>query len=143
MEIKHTSRPDGQPAAVQRLNNLAATNRKSTLRELLPTLDALQRQGVPYSEMAAALAMEGFALKAESVRKALIRWRKRQIDAPHASTAPTNPPPNHRSGAKPYSSPQTKPSVTPAITSKADLVRLRIDSDPIDLNELAELGRKK
>ncbi|MPS82436.1 MAG: hypothetical protein E2591_30695 [Achromobacter sp.] len=143
MEKKNTSQYSVQPTTVQRLNKLAATNPKSKLRELLPTLDALQRQGVPYSEMAAALAMEGFALKAESVRKALIRWRKRQIDTPHASTAPTNPPPNHRSSAKPYSSPQTKPPVTPAITSKADLVRLRIDSDPIDLNELAELGRKK
>jgi hypothetical protein len=143
MEKKHTSQPDVQPTAVQRLNNLGAMSRRPKLRALLPTLDALQRQGVPYSEMAEALAIEGHVLKAESVRKALIRWRKRQIGADSATPAPMNSEANHDSGAQSSSSPQPKRPVTPAITSKADLVRLRKTSDHIDLDELAELGRRK
>lgn len=110
---------------------------------MLPTLDALQRQGVPYSEMAEALTMEGHSLKPESVRKALNRWRKRQVGPPSAHPASTTPAPNHDSGATPPSTPPANPAVTPTITSKADLVRLRNASDPIDLNELAEIGRRK
>ena len=74
MEKKHTSQPDVQPAAVQRLNNLGAMSRRPKLRALLPTLDVLQRQGVPYSEIAEALAIEGHVLKAESVRKAPVSY---------------------------------------------------------------------
>lgn len=143
MEKKNTSQYGVPPATVQRLNNLATTSRKPRLRALLPTLDALQRQGVPYSEMAEALAIEGHQMKAESVRKALIRWRKRQVGPPSAGPNPTNPPPHHDLGATPPSKSQAVPKVAPTITSKADLVRLRIASTPIDLNELAELGRKK
>ncbi|CUJ49592.1 hypothetical protein [Achromobacter kerstersii] len=143
MEKKHSSQSEVHPTTVQRLNNLGNTSRKSKLRALLPTLDTLQRQGVPYSEMAEALAMEGYALKAESVRKALIRWRKRQIDAPHARAAPTNSTADVDAGAKRISSQVARMPVTLAITSKADLVRLRKTSDHIDLNELAELGRRK
>ncbi|WP_312431627.1 hypothetical protein [Achromobacter sp.] len=143
MEKKSTSQHGDQPTAVQRLNNLGATSRKARLRALLPTLDALQRQGVPYSEMAQALAEEGYALKAESVRKALLRWRKGQGDPPSASHVPTNPPPRHDSSATPPSTPPANPALSPTITSKADLVRLRQTSDHIDLNELAEIGRKR
>ncbi|WBX89167.1 hypothetical protein [Achromobacter mucicolens] len=143
MEKKSTSQHGDQPAAVQRLNNLGATSRKARLRALLPTLDALQRQGVSYSEMAEALDKEGYALKAESVRKALIRWRKRQVGPPSANPIPTTPTPNHDSGAPSRSAPPANPAVTPTITSKGDLVRLRTASDPIDLNELAEIGRRK
>jgi hypothetical protein len=140
MEKKNTSQHGDQPTAVQRLNNLGATSRKARLRALLPTLDALQRRGVPYSEMAEALAKDGYALKAESVRKALIRWRKGQDGPPSDSHVPTSPSPLYDSGATPPSNP---PAVPPTITSKADLVRLRQTSDHIDLNELAEIGRKK
>lgn len=143
MEKKHTSQPDVRPTAVQRLNNLGAMSRRPKLRALLPTLDTLQRQGVPYSEMAEALAIEGLLLKAESVRKALIRWRKRQTSPDAATPAPISPKASHDSGAQSSACPQPKPPLTPPITSKADLVRLRTASDPIDLNELAELGRKK
>ncbi|WP_424624493.1 hypothetical protein [Achromobacter marplatensis] len=143
MEKKNTSQYGVQPTTVQRLNNLGNTSRKARIRALLPTLDALQRQGVPYSEMAEALAMEGHTLKAESVRQALLRWRKRQVGPPSANPVATNPPPPPDSGATPPSNPPAHPAVPPTITSKADLVRLRKTSDHIDLNELAELGRRK
>ncbi|WLW63607.1 hypothetical protein RA224_09350 [Achromobacter aegrifaciens] len=143
MEKKITSQHGDQPTAVQRLNSLGATSRKARLRALLPTLDALQRRGVPYSEMAEALAEEGYALKAESVRKALIRWRKGQDGPPSDSHVPMSPPPLHDSGVTPPSSPPAHPACPQTITSKADLVRLRKTSDHIDLNELAAIGRKK
>ncbi|WP_373981069.1 hypothetical protein LN047_02190 [Achromobacter sp. JD417] len=143
MEKKHSTQSGFQTTTVQRLNNLADTSRKAKLRAFLPTLDALQRQGVSYSEMAEALATEGYALKAESVRKALIRWRKRQVGPPSTNPASTTPTPDHDSGATSHSAPPANPSVTPTITTKADLVRLRSASDPIDLNELAEIGRRK
>ncbi|MCP2518758.1 hypothetical protein M5J07_27795 [Achromobacter mucicolens] len=143
MEKKHPSQDGAQLTAVQRLNNLGATSRKAKLRALLPILDALQRQGVPYSELAEALEKEGYALKAESVRKAVTRWRKRQDGLPSASLVSTNPPPQNAPGAPPPSNPPANPADAPTITSKADLVRLRNASDPIDLNELAEIGRRK
>lgn len=143
MEKKNTSQYGVQPTTVQRLNNLGTSSRKARIRALLPALDALQRQGVPYSEMAEALALEGHALKAESVRQALLRWRKRQIGPPSAGQVPTNLPPQHDPGATP---PANHPAHTVApstIASKADLVRVRKTSDHIDLNELAEIGRRK
>ncbi|WP_131798603.1 hypothetical protein [Achromobacter insolitus] len=128
---------------VQQLNALNATDQRARLRALLPLIDRLVRQGVPHAKIVESLINADFPVTLVSLRKALYRWRKRSGPAPEDDNLPDG-----------HSTPNTEarlsgPSRIPdipapgGIQSKADLVRLRQTSDHIDLNELAEIGRKK
>jgi len=140
MEKKHSSLDGAQPTTVQQLNDLRIADSQARLRALLPLIDDLRRQGVSHSKILEVLSRADVQLKPASLRQALHRWRRRQQQ-------PSRPPNFAIAGSAPAvpevpvaASPQTP---TSSIQSKADLVRLRNASDPIDLNELAEIGRRK
>ncbi|ANN73235.1 hypothetical protein [Bordetella bronchialis] len=134
----------------KRLRDLGKTQRRAQLRALMPAIDTLSTQGVSYAAMAHQLTDAGLALAPESLRKALYRWRRRNVGtasipgftaqatalARAASPVPSVPPHNPVP-------PRPHSHSAPHISSKADLARLR-DADTIpDLNALAELGRRK
>lgn len=133
-------------AVKEHLSALVWSSPRARLRALMPVIDRISRDGVTYASIAQELASSGIILKPHSVRQALYRWRKqsgsstdvaapgvptRRLTAPAQATAPAGrlvAPPGPTSGRQ--------------INSKADLVRLRKSSEPIDLDELAELGRR-
>ncbi|MDG9970289.1 hypothetical protein N7638_19770 [Achromobacter mucicolens] len=127
---------------VQQLNTMGATDKRAQLRALLPLVDQLVRRGVSHGKIVESLNNAGFAMTILSFRKALYRWRRRSRTAvpdgpqgvPVSPAVPTDYP------ALPTAS---SASSAGGIQSKADLVRLRKASDPIDLDELAKIGRKK
>ncbi|MFJ3465161.1 hypothetical protein [Achromobacter spanius] len=127
---------------VQQLNTMSATDRRAQLRALLPLVDQLVRRGVSHAKIVDSLKNAGFAMTILSFRKALYRWRKRLRTA-----VPDGPQDVPVSPAVPADLPAPPPassaSSASSIQSKADLVRLRKASDPIDLDELAKIGRKK
>ncbi|WP_191578542.1 hypothetical protein [Achromobacter insolitus] len=126
----------------QQLNALNATNRRAQLRAILPLVDQLVHRGVSHAKIVETLTNAGFPVTILAFRQALYRWRKRSRTAPPGSLQDVRVPiavPAEISAPSPVSS----PSSTSGIQSKADLVRLRKDSDPIDLDALAEIGRKK
>ncbi|QKH35343.1 hypothetical protein FOC84_10460 [Achromobacter pestifer] len=128
---------------VQQLNALAWSSGRAQLRALLPLVDSLVDQGVPYAEIVATLAKSGIVLKAKSLRQARWRWRQQQTksglpSSPRVTTPPTSPLPP----ARHFQSPKS-PSEPGRISSKADLVQLRTSAESIDLAQLAEIGRQK
>lgn len=139
MQNSPPSPPTGGVDVAQQLNALLQTEARARFRALLPLIDDLVRQGVSYVAIAEALETAGISLKTASIRQALCRWRKRQtkFERPPSSHTFLSP-----SAATPPL-PATRAAGSGAITSKADLVRLRKASDPIDLTQLAELGRQK
>ena len=132
---------------VQRLRELPRSERRAQLLALMPLLDSLFHQGVSHSTLANSLTNAGLPLKPESLRQALWRWRKRAT-APNTGLSPTvgptatPPAPGPQASQGPAPHQPTSPAAG-GITSKADLVRWRKSQDPIDLTQLAELGRKK
>ncbi len=135
--------PANKGEIVQQLNALNTTDQRARLRALLPLIDRLVRQGVPHAKIVESLINADFPVTLLSLRKALYRWRKRCIPEP----IDDNVPDGHSAPSAEASLPS--PSRIPhrfapgGIQSKADLVRLRQTSDHIDLNELAEIGRRK
>lgn len=131
------------PDTVQQLNALAWSSGRARLRALLPLVDSLVNQGVPYTEIVATLAKAGILLKAKSLRQARWRWRQQQPKSglpfsPRLATPSTSPlPPAGNLQAPKF------PSEPGRISSKADLVQLRTSAESIDLTQLAELGRQK
>lgn len=127
-----------QARLYREIQGLAGGQRKAVLRSLMPAIDAAITQGVPYAEITHRLATSGIELTAESLRMARYRWRKRAArtidDDGTGATSPT---------ALAPLAPGPTAVRNERITSKADLVRLRKSQDPIDLDELAELGRQK
>ncbi|CAO3958259.1 hypothetical protein [Achromobacter mucicolens] len=140
MEKKHSSQAGAQPTTVQQLNDLRVADSQARLRTLLPLIDDLRRQGVSHSGILEVLSRAGVTLKPASLRQALHRWRRRQQQPSHPSRVATVGSASAVPEVPVAASPQTP---TSSIQSKADLVRLRNASDPIDLNELAEIGRRK
>ncbi|MDG9971463.1 hypothetical protein N5C72_24890 [Achromobacter mucicolens] len=141
MEKKHSSQDCAQPTAVQQLNDLRVADPHARLRALLPLIDDLRRQGVSHSKILEVLSRAEVTLKPASLRQALHRWRRRQQQPSPPSKFATAGSASAVPGVPAASSPSQTP--TSSIHSKADLVRLRNASDPIDLNELAEIGRRK
>ncbi|WP_231690696.1 hypothetical protein, partial [Achromobacter sp. 2789STDY5608621] len=133
-------RPPDDADAVQQLNALLQSDTRARFRGLLPLIDDLVGQGVPYGAIATALEKAGITMKAASIRQARCRWRKRKSKTATHATAP-----GHGDFPKPQATapaPQL-PKATGTIASKADLVQLRRSADTLDLNQLAELGRQK
>ncbi|MFY2007007.1 hypothetical protein ACOTCS_24595 [Achromobacter xylosoxidans] len=132
--------------AVQQLNALRQSEVRARFRTLLPLIDELVRQGVPYVAIAAALESAGIPMKVASIRQARCRWRRQQSKV----TARISPGASREASAMTAmaSTPQP-PSPAPnmrrpgTVTTKGDLVQLRKSADTIDLNQLAELGRQK
>lgn len=128
-------------ALVSDMRNLTAQVRRAQFRTLLPVVDELSRQGVPHDRLAATMTAAGIPVTAVALRKALSRWRHRTKNvagkASSGQVAATPSPQN----ALPTT--QQAPRPVGAITSKADLVQLRKSQAPIDLNQLAQLARKK
>lgn len=141
MQLNHVS-PATASELVQQLNALNATDRRAQLRAILPLVDQLVHRGVSHAKIVETLTNAGFPVTILSFRQALYRWRKRSRtavpdgpqDVPVSPAVPANLP------ARP---PGSSASSASGIHSKADLVRLRKASDPIDLDELAKIGRKK
>lgn len=128
--------------AVQQLNALARTHASARMRALLPVIDGLVLQGVPYAAIVTALANCGIAIKAASLRQAVCRWRSRQKRAGLSQPTPVQSPAPATPGS-PGADQSGNLADPPRITSKADLVRLRSSTDSIDLSQLAEIGRQK
>ncbi|KNE25796.1 hypothetical protein [Achromobacter spanius] len=135
--------PANKAEIVQQLNTLDATDQRARFRALLPLIDQLVRRGVTHAKIVETLINAGVPVTILSLRQALYRWRKRTgpmpIDENRADIRSTPGTAADLPGAVPV----TRSSSASGINSKADLVRLSRASDPIDLNELAELGRKK
>ncbi|MNK93438.1 hypothetical protein D3C87_1135990 [compost metagenome] len=135
--------PANKAEIVQQLNALNATDQRARFRALLPLIDRLVRQGVPHAKIVESLINADLPVTLLSLRKALYRWRRRSgavgIDenVPECHSVPSA----EASLACPSRIPDTR--APGGIQSKADLVRLRKTSDPIDLDELAKIGRKK
>ncbi|WP_139208588.1 hypothetical protein [Achromobacter sp. NFACC18-2] len=140
MEKKHLSQNCAQTTTVQQLNDLRVADPQARLRALLPLIDDLRRQGVSHSKILEVLSRADVQLKPASLRQALHRWRRRQQQPSRPSNFANSGSASAVSEIPVAASPQTPIS---SIQSKADLVRLRNASDPIDLNELAEIGRRK
>jgi len=135
--------PANKGEIVQQLNALNATDQRARFRAQLPLIDRLVRQGVPHAKIVESLINADLPVTLLSLRKALYRWRKRSV----ALEIDDNVPDRHSAPSSEASLPcPSRIPDTPApggIQSKADLVRLRLASDHIDLNELAEIGRRK
>ncbi|MDH0093464.1 hypothetical protein N7373_18580, partial [Achromobacter mucicolens] len=138
------SPPPPQPDdvdVVQQLNALPQSEARARFRKLLPLIDDLVRQGVTYGAIAAALKAAGIALKPKSIRQATWRWRNQRPTTGVVDTAPAV-----RATAPVATAsvpPPPRPPTAGSITSKADLVQLRKAAGTIDLNRLAEIGRRK
>ncbi|WP_162876185.1 hypothetical protein [Achromobacter insuavis] len=115
----------------------ARTDKRVLKRSLMPVLDDLVKQGTPHEVLLRVLAEGGLPMSQDAFRKALYRWRLRTKKAPDSQVAS----PQRLQTAPPAT--RLSPRVPSAITSKADLVQLRKSQDPIDLNQLAEMGRRK
>lgn len=141
MQRNHAS-PATASELVQQLDALNATDRRAQLRAILPLVDQLVYRGVSHAQIVETLTNAGFPMTVLSFRKALYRWRKRsRAAAPdHPQDVPVSP---ALPADLPAPSSASSTSSTNGIQSKADLVRLRKTSDPIDLDELAKIGRKK
>ena len=115
----------------------------------MPLIATLRQQGVSFTAMAEQLRAIGLNLTADALRKTLSRWRQRTT-APNTGASPSvsaaaAPPGSSPPGPQPPA-PTAQASPRPPvsdITNKGDLVRLRESRAPIDLNQLAQLGRKK
>nr|WP_313658328.1 hypothetical protein [Achromobacter ruhlandii] len=131
---------------VVRLQSLVQTERKARLLALLPLVDSLHRQGVGFGAMAEELKAAELDLTEAALRMALYRWRKKNRSVPNN---PSAIPPRQAAAATPPAPPSLPSSTelaagsTSEVTSKADLVRLRQSQEHIDLNQLANYGRKK
>lgn len=144
--MRNSQSPPPQPNdldTVQQLNALAWSSGRAQLRALLPLVDSLVDQGVPYAEIVATLAKSGIVLKAKSLRQARWRWRQQQTksglpSSPRVTTSSTSPLPPGGNLQAPKS-----PSEPGRISSKADLVQLRNSAESIDLNQLGEIARQK
>lgn len=146
----NTPVPPSADSLTERLRDSARCERRVHLRALLPVIDALVRQGVPHQALSQALTDAGLELSLSALRKALYRWRKRTTasttGAPSSVSAAATPSAPGAPGRPPAQRLAPHLPTSPAggsITSKADLVRLRNSQPPIDLNHLAEIGRKK
>ncbi|MGE8657038.1 MAG: hypothetical protein ACN6O8_09855 [Achromobacter sp.] len=128
-------------ALVSDMRNLTAQVRRAQLRTLLPVVDELSRQGVPHESLAATMTAAGIPVNAAALRKALSRWRHHTRNL--AAKAPAGQVAATPSLQTALPTTQQSPRATGAITSKADLVQLRKSQAPIDLNQLAEMGRRK
>lgn len=127
--------PSTQEAAcIERLVALRDTSNRARLLALMPTIDALARQGVPQKDIVSTLNAEGIAITPAAFQSTLYRWRKRNAQA-HPRHTPKAPAPG------PASSAAIARTAPPAITNKAQLKLLREGSD-LDLEHLARLGRK-
>lgn len=120
-----------------RLHEAARTDKRVLKRSLMPVLDSLIKQGTPHDVLLRVLAEGGLPMSQDAFRKALYRWRQQAKKAPAGQVAPPQ-----RLQTTPTAT-QQLPRAPGAITSKADLVQLRKSQDPIDLNQLAEMGRRK
>ncbi len=129
-------------AIAQLLLDLAQRDRRARLLALMPVIHDLCGRGVRQQVLASTLTDAGIPITAVALRKSLSRWRRRSAASAgsHAAVSHQPSPPTTQVSAPPTARPDTGSA---AITSKADLKRLRDLSDHIDLNELAELGRKK
>lgn len=132
-----------QTELAQQLNALHTTERKARLRALLPAIDDLVRRGVSHNRLVETLTNAGFPISLIAFRKALYRWRKRSEMVPMGDSARDDRPLVSAPTGRPNPSPTSSNPQPSAIQSKADLARLRNSTDHIDLNALAELGRKK
>jgi hypothetical protein len=135
--------PANKAEIVQQLNTLDATDQRARFRALLPLIDQLVRRGVTHAKIVETLINAGVPVTILSLRQALYRWRKRTGPVPIDANRPDIRSTPGTAADLPAVAPVASSSSTSGIQSKADLVRLRRASDPIDLNELAELGRKK
>lgn len=120
-----------------RLLEAARTDKRVLKRSLMPVLDDLIKQGTPHDVLLRVLAEGGLPMSQDAFRKALYRWRQQTKKAPVGQVAPPQ-----RLQTTPTAI-QQLPRAPGAITSKADLVQLRKSQAPIDLNQLAQLARKK
>lgn len=129
-------------AIAQLLLDLAQRDRRARLLALMPVIHDLCRRGVRQQLLASTLTDAGIPITAVALRKSLSRWRRRSPEPAgiHPTDSHQPAPPTTQLSATPAPHPHTGPA---AITSKADLKRLRDLSDHIDLNELAEFGRKE
>lgn len=129
------------------LSELVWSSPRARLRALMPVIDRISRDGVTYALIAQELASSGLILKPHSVRQALYRWRKQSgtsstdVAAPGALAGRLTAPAEANAPAGRLVAPPGPTSGQ--INGKADLVRLRKSSEPIDLDELAELGRRR
>lgn len=129
------------------LSDLAWSSPRARLRALMPVIDRISRDGVAYASIAQELASNGLILKPNSVRQALYRWRKRVGTSP-PDVAALGVPTERLTAPTAATAPAGRPVSPPALMSgringKADLVRLRKSAETIDLEELAELGRRQ
>lgn len=148
MQNSQSSSPDSDDI-VLRLQNLAITEKQARLLTLMPLIATLRQQGVSFTAMAEQLHAIGLNLTADALRKTLSRWRQRTT-VPNTDASPTFIPAAAPPGPNPPAPQPTPPTAQAAprppisdITNKGDLVRLRKSQDPIDLNQLAQLARKK
>lgn len=123
------------------LSELVWSSPRARLRALMPVIDRISRDGVTYASIAQELASSGLILKPHSVRQALYRWRSKQSGSSTDVAAPSVPTGRLTAPAGRLVAPPVPTSGQ--INGKADLVRLRKSSEPIDLDALAELGRRR
>lgn len=142
MQQNHTP-PANKGEIVQQLNALNATDQRARFRVLLPVIDRLVRQGVPHAKIVESLINADLPVTLLSLRKALYRWRKRSGAVPTDNNVPDCHSAPSAEASQPCPSRIPNNPAPGGIQSKADLVRLRKTSDPIDLDELAKIGRKK
>jgi len=128
---------------VQQLDTLTSHPR-AQLYALLPSINALVRQGVPQQAIADALCAAGIPMTYPALRSTLSRWRRSRGGSNGAPPSIASSAPRHANkadSAEPVDAPparlRDKGYITPT-----DLKRLR-ENTRIDLNELAELGRRK
>lgn len=124
-------------AVKARLWDLARSNHRAQMRALMPILDRLSRDGVSYASIAETLQSCGHILKPNSVRQALYRWRKHAAASSSSVAASAS-----ASAPEPTTKPAIQVPARPSVASKADLVKLRKSTENIDLDALAELGRR-
>lgn len=145
MKISQSS-PLETDEIVLRLQTLVQTERKARLLALLPLVDSLHRQGVGFGAMAEQLKAAELDVTEAALRMALYRWRKKnRLASNNPSAIPSRQAAAAASPATPSapSSAELPAGSTCEISNKADLVRLRQSQEHIDLNQLANYGRKK
>jgi len=134
------------------LDGLAHSHPPAQLKALLPKIDEIASRGVRQEAIAEILCAVGIRVTYSALRSALSRWRKKHKQGGSASAAQAGAPTRFPNTAAAPISPSdsavlSSATASPRLRDKGyvtptDLKRLR-ENTHIDLNELAELGRRK
>lgn len=124
----------------ERLKILSGKSRSARLRPLMQTIDELMNQGVRLKEITPELAKGGIEISVRGLYNELYRWRKRQSSVANTPSPKGSRSPSAKSPASSLPLPAAShPTPSQPLRNKGDLRRLR--DQPIDLTELARLGK--